>query len=87
MPVSYTHLPQMSDAALTRLIRPTGNACVDHIIRLCRILHLSLIHISNVVCSLESVDKLITDAGIDPAFRQALEEKGIDVIITGESNE
>ncbi len=27
------------------------------------------------------------DAGIDPAFRQALEEKGIDVIITGESNE
>ncbi|EOL9916254.1 glucitol operon DNA-binding transcriptional repressor SrlR, partial [Escherichia coli] len=26
-------------------------------------------------------------AGIDPAFRQALEEKGIDVIITGESNE
>ncbi|EFU48617.1 hypothetical protein HMPREF9539_00801 [Escherichia coli MS 110-3] len=29
----------MSDAALTRLIRPTGNACVDHIIRLCRILH------------------------------------------------
>ena len=41
----------------------------------------------NVVCSLESVDKLITDAGIDPAFRQALEEKGIDVIITGESNE
>ena len=41
----------------------------------------------NVVCSLESVDKLITDADIDPAFRQALEEKGIDVIITGESNE
>ena len=41
----------------------------------------------NVVCSLESVDKLITDAGIDPAFRQALEEKGIDVIITGENNE
>ena len=34
-----------------------------------------------VVCSLESVDKLITDAGIDPAFRQALEKKGIDVII------
>ena len=41
----------------------------------------------NVVCSLESVDKLITDAGIDPAFRQALEEKGIEVIITGETNE
>ena len=41
----------------------------------------------NVVCSLESVDKLITDAGIDPAFRQALEDKGIEVIITGESNE
>lgn len=41
----------------------------------------------NVVCSLESVDKLITDAGIDPAFRRALEEKGIDVIITGETNE
>ena len=31
----------------------------------------------NVVCSLESVDKLITDAGIDPAFRQALEAKGL----------
>lgn len=29
----------------------------------------------NVVCSLESVDKLITDADIDPAFRQALEER------------
>lgn len=41
----------------------------------------------NVVCSLETVDKLITDAGIDPAFRQALEAKGIEVIITGESNE
>ena len=41
----------------------------------------------NVVCSLESVDKLITDAGIDPAFRQALEAKGIEVIITGETNE
>ncbi|MEA7585987.1 glucitol operon DNA-binding transcriptional repressor SrlR, partial [Salmonella enterica subsp. enterica serovar Anatum] len=26
-------------------------------------------------------------AGIDPAFRQALEAKGIEVIITGESNE
>lgn len=31
----------------------------------------------NVVCSLETVDKLITDAGIDPAFRQALEAKGL----------
>lgn len=41
----------------------------------------------NVVCSLETVDKLITDAGIDPAFRQALEAKGIEVIITGENNE
>ncbi|MEX8839072.1 glucitol operon DNA-binding transcriptional repressor SrlR, partial [Salmonella enterica] len=41
----------------------------------------------NVVCSLETVDKLITDTGIDPAFRQALEAKGIEVIITGESNE
>jgi DeoR family glucitol operon repressor len=40
-----------------------------------------------VVCSLESVDKLITDAGIDPVFRQALEAKGIEVIITGETNE
>ncbi len=40
----------------------------------------------NVVCSLEAVGKLITDARIDPAFRQALEAKGIEVIITGESN-
>lgn len=38
----------------------------------------------NIVCSLESVDKLITDAGIDPAFKKALEAKGIDVIVTGE---
>ncbi len=35
----------------------------------------------NVVCSLESVDKLITDAGMNAATRQALEEKGIDVIM------
>ena len=41
----------------------------------------------NIVCSLESVDKLITDAGIDPAFKKALEAKGIDVIVTGEKNE
>ena len=41
----------------------------------------------SVVCSRGGVDKLITDAGIDPAFRQALEDKGIEVIITGESNE
>ena len=41
----------------------------------------------NIVCSLESVDKLITDAGIDPAFKKALEEKGIDVIVTGERDE
>ena len=27
----------------------------------------------NIVCSLESVDKLITDAAIDPAFKKALE--------------
>ncbi|MCN5204930.1 glucitol operon DNA-binding transcriptional repressor SrlR, partial [Escherichia coli] len=33
------------------------------------------------------VGNQLIDAGIDPAFRQALEEKGIDVIITGESNE
>ncbi len=30
----------------------------------------------NVVCSLESVDKLITNAGMNPAFHQALEGKG-----------
>ncbi|MNU04878.1 Glucitol operon repressor [compost metagenome] len=41
----------------------------------------------NIVCSLESVDKLITDAGIEPAFRTALEEKGIKVIVTGEKDE
>jgi DeoR family glucitol operon repressor len=40
----------------------------------------------NIVCSLESVDKLITDAGIPPDVRAALEEKGIDVIIAGEEN-
>lgn len=40
----------------------------------------------NIVCSLESVDKLITDAGIPPDVRAALEEKGIDVIIAGEKN-
>ncbi|HDC4509792.1 TPA: glucitol operon DNA-binding transcriptional repressor SrlR, partial [Enterobacter asburiae] len=28
-----------------------------------------------------------TDAGIDPAFKKALEEKGIDVIVTGERDE
>ncbi len=28
-------VPKMSDAALTRLIRPTGSAYVDHIMRLC----------------------------------------------------
>jgi DeoR family glucitol operon repressor len=33
------------------------------------------------------VDKLITDAGIDPTFQRALEEKGIEVIITGEEHE
>lgn len=41
----------------------------------------------NVVCSFESVDKLIIDVGIDLVFCQVLEEKGIDVIIIGESNE
>ncbi|MDU1653743.1 hypothetical protein [Leclercia adecarboxylata] len=41
----------------------------------------------NIVCSLESVDKPITDAGIDPAFKKALEEKGIEVIVTGERDE
>nr|WP_318379463.1 DNA-binding transcriptional repressor [uncultured Enterobacter sp.] len=41
----------------------------------------------NIVCSLESVDKLITDAGISDEFRAALEDKGIDVIIAGESHE
>jgi hypothetical protein len=38
----------------------------------------------NIVCSLESVDKLITDAGIPADFRAALEEKGIEVIVAGE---
>lgn len=41
----------------------------------------------NIVCNLESVDKLITDAGIPPAFRDALQEKGIEVIIAGEHHE
>ena len=41
----------------------------------------------NIVCSLESVDKLITDAGIPADFRAALEEKGIEVIVAGEKNE
>ncbi|VTN11138.1 HTH-type transcriptional repressor glcR [Raoultella terrigena] len=41
----------------------------------------------NIVCGLESVDMLITDAGIDPTFQRALEEKGIKVIITGEDHE
>lgn len=41
----------------------------------------------NIVCSLESVDKLITDAGIPADFRAALEEKGIEVIVAGEKHE
>ncbi len=41
----------------------------------------------NIVCSLESVDKIITDAGIDSEFLKALEEKGIEVIITGDHYE
>ena len=41
----------------------------------------------NIVCSLESVDKLITDAGIPADFRAALEKKGIEVIVAGEKNE
>lgn len=41
----------------------------------------------NVVCSLESVDKLITDAGIPADVRAALEEKGVEVIIAGEQHE
>ena len=41
----------------------------------------------NIVCGLERVDKLITDAGIDPTFQRALEKKGIEVIITGEEHE
>ena len=28
-------VPKISDATLTRLIRPTGNACVDHLMRSC----------------------------------------------------
>ncbi|MGM1330420.1 glucitol operon DNA-binding transcriptional repressor SrlR, partial [Klebsiella michiganensis] len=41
----------------------------------------------NIVCGLESVDKLITDADISPEFKRALEDKGIEVIITGEHHE
>ena len=41
----------------------------------------------NVGCSLESVDKLITDAGIPADVRAALEEKGVEVIIAGEHHE
>ena len=41
----------------------------------------------NIVCGLERVDKLITDADIDPEFQRALEAKGIEVIITGEHHE
>jgi DeoR family glucitol operon repressor len=41
----------------------------------------------NIVCSLESVNKLITDAGIPADFRTALEAKGIEVIVAGEENE
>ena len=41
----------------------------------------------NVVCALEQVNTLITDAGITPLFKQALERKGINVIITGENHE
>lgn len=40
----------------------------------------------NIVCDLQRVDTLITDADINPAFRQTLEEKGIEVIITEESS-
>ncbi|SFT79317.1 transcriptional regulator, DeoR family [Kosakonia arachidis] len=41
----------------------------------------------NVVCSLESVNKLITDAGIPADVRAALEAKGVEVIIAGEGHE
>ncbi|ANR80332.1 MULTISPECIES: DNA-binding transcriptional repressor [Kosakonia] len=41
----------------------------------------------NVVCSLESVDKLITDSGIAADVRAALEAKGVEVIIAGEKHE
>ncbi|WP_312952217.1 DNA-binding transcriptional repressor [Superficieibacter sp.] len=41
----------------------------------------------NIVCGLERVNKLITDSGITPEFRQALEEKGVEVIVTGEDHE
>ncbi|MGY6028172.1 glucitol operon DNA-binding transcriptional repressor SrlR [Phytobacter sp. AG2a] len=41
----------------------------------------------NIVCSLESVNKLITDAGIPAEFRAALEAKGIEVIVAGENHE
>ncbi|MGJ8868587.1 glucitol operon DNA-binding transcriptional repressor SrlR, partial [Salmonella enterica subsp. enterica serovar Kentucky] len=37
----------------------------------------------HVVCILVNVEKVIQDAVIDPGFREALEEKGIVVIITG----
>ena len=35
----------------------------------------------NIVCGLERVDKLITDADIDPEFQRALEAKGIAVTV------
>lgn len=41
----------------------------------------------NVVCSLESINKLITDAGIPADVRAALEAKGVEVIIAGEDHE
>ena len=41
----------------------------------------------NVVCSLESIDKLITDTGIPADVRAALEEKGVEVIIAGGHHE
>ncbi len=41
----------------------------------------------NIVCSLESVNKLITDAGIPAEFCAALEAKGIEVIVAGENHE
>ena len=38
----------------------------------------------NVVCSLDTVDVLVTDSGIDDDVASQLRERGIDVIIAGD---
>lgn len=41
----------------------------------------------NIVCGLECVDTIITDGGISSEFLNALREKGVNVIVTGEEDE